>query len=95
MLADITGPAQEDRPLRFVTNGSISQDVKLHGIDGYFRGGRFWSADGADHWSVQEVKLWQYANPAASKVQAKGCHWDGCPHGEQCVHAQRALHAGG
>lgn len=51
----------DDRPLRFLTGLSISQDVDKHGISGYFRAGRFWSADGADHWSPHEVTWWQYA----------------------------------
>ncbi|UOK17503.1 hypothetical protein vBBaMIFTN8_38 [Bordetella phage vB_BaM-IFTN8] len=48
------------RSIRFVTGGAISTNIEAHGIDGYFRAGRYWSRDGADHWETHEIKAWRY-----------------------------------
>lgn len=50
---------QEGTQVRFVTNFTISQDVAKHGIDGVFKGGKFWSTDLADHWAPREVTRWE------------------------------------
>ncbi len=42
-----------------MTNFTISQDVTKHGIDGVYKGGRFWSTDLADHWAPREVTWWE------------------------------------
>jgi hypothetical protein len=46
--------------VRFCTRQSLSRDLGFHGINGFFRGGRFWSCDMADHWTPGEVTRWEY-----------------------------------
>jgi len=57
-LAEIFRP-QEGQAVRFTTTQSIAHDLREHGIDGYFRDGRFWSADMADHWAISEIVMWE------------------------------------
>ena len=45
------------------------------GVRGWFRGGLFWSADNADHWTPREVNHWQGIRNAL-QCAARGC--DGC-----------------
>lgn len=71
---------QEGDGVRFCTTQSLSNDIDKHGISGYFRDGRFWSADMADHWSLHEVTFWQHtalapSQPAyARKSQGRALH---------------------
>lgn len=56
-FGEIFRPA-DGQALRFCTAGSLSNDLLQHGMNGFYRDGRFWSADMADHWAPHEVTLW-------------------------------------
>jgi hypothetical protein len=49
---------QDGQAVRFCTATSISGDVRKHGINGFFRNGRFWSVDMADRWMPHEITNW-------------------------------------
>jgi hypothetical protein len=59
---------QEGQAVRFCTAFSISQDTKVHGINGFYRNGRFWSVDMADHWTPHEVTRWQSTSRGAESA---------------------------
>jgi hypothetical protein len=51
--------------VRFTTKQSLGMDLNHHGINGFYRNGRFWSCDMADHWMPHEVTNWTHT--AATK----------------------------
>ena len=61
---------QEGQAIRFCSAFSISQDLDLHGINGFYRDGRFWSADMADHWARHEVTRWKVGLAIPARVTA-------------------------
>lgn len=48
----------ESTAVEFWTRGMAERFKAGCGIPGIFKEGRFWSADGADHWSLSEVVAW-------------------------------------
>ncbi|WP_427183576.1 hypothetical protein ACL598_17065 [Bordetella bronchialis] len=55
----------EGSAVRFVTTLWPDRNLRGSGIDGYFRQGKFWSADMADHWEPHEIDRWEHRAAAA------------------------------
>lgn len=57
-LGEISKPL-EGTNVRFTTTQSLGADLRQHGINGFFRHGRFWSMDMSDHWAPHEITNWE------------------------------------
>jgi hypothetical protein len=63
-LGEVFKP-QEGQAVRFCTTQSLGTDLRQHGINGFFRDGRFWSVDMADHWAPREITNWEATDGVA------------------------------